>query len=183
MTHRLRVPYVSQLGPGAEFGTGDCGLTCVTAIARACGHPEISVDEVCRLTSLRRGFLGAHITGDVAYAARRLGIALHYAAELTAERIERELANGRPVILLVFYPLLERRFDPAYRDGHFILVHGASGGRFYYDDPYWPDAARGEDLSMAREALVAASWATGAHFRTPGQGLLLRSHQLPVAVG
>ena len=178
-TKRLVIPYVSQLGPGASYGIGDCGIACVTALGRAFGAQK-TVDEVSKLTKLPEGYLGAHIIDDIAGAAKKLGITLRYVSNLNAGHIERELLAHRTVILLVYYPSLIEKFDKSYSQGHFITVHGMDAEHFYYDDPYWPSAREGENKRLKKAALMAAANKTVA-FRTPGQALLLVGRTLPEA--
>jgi GH24 family phage-related lysozyme (muramidase) len=174
---RLRIPYVSQLGPQADYGRGDCGIACVTQLALAAGR-TITVNALSEMAGLQPGYTWAHIMIHVHTAARKMGIQLEYHSKITADRITREILDNRSVLLLVYYPMLDKRFDKGYRSGHFITVHGTEGDHFYYDDPYWPSARQGEDIRISKAALIAAAHATGDHFKMPGQALLLRSHRL-----
>jgi GH24 family phage-related lysozyme (muramidase) len=175
---RLIIPWVSQLGPGADYASADCGMACLAQLTRAFVRQTTTVDELARLAGLGPK-QNAHITQHVQATAAKLGIRLDYKSGLTVKAIEDELRDNRSVLLLVFYPALEKRYDANYRMGHYITVHGMSGDHFFYDDPYWRNQRDGEDIRISKTKLMAAANQTGDHFRTPGMGLLLRSHRLP----
>ena len=179
---RLIIPYVSQNGLGATYGKGDCGIACLTALGRAVGQ-SMTVDAVGKLAGLAEGYTWSHILSHVKYVATRMGITLSWHPRTTAQHLVAELEANRTAILLVYYPLLQKRRLADYTEGHFIQVTGyevvEGQTYFFYDDPEWLAQKDGEDIRISAEALMAAAWKTGAHFKTPGQALFLRSHTLP----
>ena len=178
MGTRLKCYWTSQLGPDAALGRGDCGLACAASLVRTLTDAECTVDELAGMTDLAPGFRAVHIT-EIARVLRRKGVHTVWAGRLTPDDVRRHLDARRALILLVDYVRLPARFDATYDAGHFILVHGYDDAdTFYYDDPYWPDVARGEDLQMSGHTLTDAS-GPSRHYYTPHQALVLTGPLLP----
>lgn len=181
---RLRIRCALQNGPGAGWGWGDCGMAGVTSLVQTLINPSITVDNVGQAAGFMRGYTSASLAG-VRHAAALFGIRLEPRSSLTAEQIGAELDAHRSVLVLVHYPLLPKRRLASYTGGHFITVHGyevtPEGTWFYYDDPEWLRQSDAEDIRISAAQLRRAMWSTGSHARYPGNGLLLRSHKLPVA--
>ena len=142
---QLVAPWVSQLGPGAEYAPGDCGPAIVAMWLRFLGH-QVTVDEVSRQSGLDQGFrytMPAHLIK----AARHWGLALYWRKGLTVADLVNELDAGRPCIVLVNYPSLPTRYSSTYRDGHWLLVVGYDEEGLIYHDPYFPSDpySRNED--------------------------------------
>lgn len=177
---RLIIPYVSQLVPKTEtdFAQGDCGPSCLTALARAKTGRHIPVDEISRAIRPGGNFFATSVS-ELANFAPRYGVTLKIVSRVTKTQLEQQLNARHSVILLVYYPALPRalKYDPRYSYNHFITVHGMDGDLFYYDDPFWPDN-RGENKAIAKDSLIYA--ANRVVEATPGLSLFTTNVTLPV---
>ncbi|MGH2545147.1 MAG: C39 family peptidase, partial [Ardenticatenaceae bacterium] len=171
---RLVLPYVSQLGPSAGYGSGDSGVATVTSLVRAVAGTAHSVDDVARAAGLPPKFTSVSIH-KLRQAAAAYGIKLSATRKVSRELVEKELLRDQPVILQVAYARLPQRYDPLYSGDHFVLVHGMDEDAFYYDDPYYPNAT-GADLGIAKEGLMQAVYALSNVGSGPAQALRCRSH-------
>jgi len=146
---RLPVPWMSQLGPGAEFAPGDCGPACLAMWLDFLGF-DVTVDDVSAHSGLDRGFrytTPAHLI----HAARYWNVNLYWRRYLSLADLADALDAGQPCIVLVNYPSLPERYDARYQAGHWLLVTGYDTTDVIYHDPYWPSdrgryvyATRGE---------------------------------------
>jgi uncharacterized protein YvpB len=133
---RLAVPWVSQLGPGADFAPGDCGPACLAMWLRWLGKGPVTVDQVSAQVNLRRGYRytkPAHLIR----AARAWGVDLYWRYGLSLDDLRAEIDWGQPAIVLAHYPFLPLRYDMRYSAGHWILVNGYSEDKVVYLDPYF----------------------------------------------
>lgn len=143
---RLLVPWLSQLGPDADYARGDCGPACLAMWLRYQGH-DVIVDDVspwCRTRpfSYTRP---AHIY----WGARHWGVRLYWQRYLYLRDIIAELDAGQPVIVLVNYPALLERYDANYTGGHWLLVVGYTDPEIIYHDPYWSTTGANVRISKA----------------------------------
>jgi len=132
----LDVPYLSQLGPDAAFAPGDCGTAVLAMWLNYLGD-EVTVDEVSYASRLDQGFkytTPAHLI----WAARTWSVDLYWQRNLTVDVLRAEIDAGQPCIVLVNYPSLpsRMRYDPNYKDGHWLLVVGYDAMAFKIHDPY-----------------------------------------------
>jgi len=137
----LAVPWVSQLGDGANYAPGDCGAACLASWLLYLGHEGVTVDLVSANVGLAPGYrytMPAHIIR----AAMALGENLYWRRGLSLADLRAEIDRGQPVIVLGHYDYLPDRYDPAYKKGHWFLIVGYSSDGFTYLDPYWPSDGR-----------------------------------------
>ena len=154
----LDVPYLSQLGPDAAFAPGDCGTAVLAMWLNYLGK-AVTVDEVSAQTRLDRGFnytMPAHLI----WAARHWGVDLYWQRNLTLDVLRAEIDAGQPCIILVNYPSLpsRMRYDPNYKDGHWLLVVGYDTMTFKIHDPYHSTEIGGAFVSLTI-AELDKSWA------------------------
>lgn len=174
---RLSVPWLSQLGPNANFAPGDCGPACVAMIVRAMGK-DVVVNDVSRATGQAGGFTSVHVD-QLRYAASRFGAKLVWSNTTSYARMESELASGHPVIALVHYPFLPRKYDANYNAGHYVVVVGINGDKLEYLDPYWPDEAGGRVVCLKSD--FGRAWGMAISFKTPWQVLVLQNATVPLS--
>ncbi len=131
------IPYLSQLGPDADFAPGDCGPASMAMVLRHQTGIPITVDQVSEATGNPEGF---RFTNNMTLirTARKWDVSMYWARHLIVERLIDELNAGRPVIALVHYPSLPIRYDPKYPYSHFIVLVGYDDKDLYYHDPYFP---------------------------------------------
>lgn|SRR5574341_1528584 len=173
---RLDVPWMSQLGAGADYGIGDCAEACVAMVLRFLGKPIESIDQVSMAAGLPRGFT-VSAWWDAVRAAGMFGVVLEHAHSQKLEQLISELHAGRPVIVLLNYQSIPipLRSSATYNNGHFVVAVGCDEQSLLVHDPYWPAAQQGSFLRYTRADFDRA-WST----RAPGntlvrQALLLRS--------
>lgn len=150
MSDHLHVPWVGQNVATVntdDFSNSDCGPACVAMWLAYWQNPR-TVDEVSEATSLQRGYKST-APDHLIRAAQHYGLTLKRAFNLTREVIAAQLQNLNPVIVLVHYGSLLRRYDAKYKAGHWIIVTGLDGDTVIYNDPLWQSAADGEAIRIA----------------------------------
>lgn len=150
---KLDIPWLSQLGDGANYAPGDCGPAVLAMWLNFLGHTA-SVDDVSRATNKAQGF---HFTtvGDLNAAAVNWGLLLTWSKNRQAADLYRQLDAGRPVIALVYYPALPVRYDPKYPWCHWVLVVGYGDDNIIYHDPYYKDG-QGAFVEISEQAFMSA---------------------------
>lgn len=134
---QLDIPWRGQNLPEVlsdDFSNSDCGATCL-AMWLGYRNVTVTIDEVSQATGLPRHYTGAR-PDHLIQAASFFHLPLKRQFALGAGAIRHELAAGRPVILLVHYRTLPKRFDPNFRSGHWILATGYTPLNCLYHDPY-----------------------------------------------
>lgn len=137
----LPVPYVSQLGPGADRFVNDSGAAAGAMLARAYTEKVPSPDEFfsrCGQTSDKALTLAQIATGLAAY-----GVSVEQRVSLKLSDLALVLFSGRPAILLVKYDVLtaagltpETDVNP-----HSLVAVGLDWERVYIHDPLRRDAS------------------------------------------
>jgi hypothetical protein len=152
----LPVPYVSQIGPGANKYNSDCGAACCTMIMKAyVPATTMTVDQFYDETGVTSGFLSVEHLRQV---LARYGIATTYEANMTLPKLFELLWQGKPVIILYKYGVavdakLTERKD--FRSAHFALAVGIDNKYVYIHDPYCSNesgAARAYPIQIFLEA-------------------------------
>lgn len=163
------VPWLSQLGPDAAYSNSDCGPACVAMWLRS-RNQSVTVDQISKSTGLPTGYRYT-TPGNLITAGHAFGLELARVLGLTVDRLKQEIDAGRPVLCLVHYASLFKRYDQNFKAGHWVLVIGYTDQSIIYHDPYWPDTAG------ASIAIPIAQFETALHDckidgNTPDQGLV-----------
>jgi hypothetical protein len=167
----LPVPYRSQLAADAGFGKGDCGPASFAMVLNALAF-YISVDALGRILEKPANYTITNLRELQTLARDTFGFALGYRSRMTLAEVREAIEARRPIIALVWYPLLPNRFDPAYTNGHFVVIVGVEDEAIIYHDPYYRGQA-GATLKGSWEAFSKAWSAVGnGAFNVPRQGLL-----------
>jgi hypothetical protein len=140
----LAVPYVSQLGPGADVHRNDCGAACAAMLLRAYLGLALTPDEF---------YTKFAIPGDVYLtvlqvrnAMGSLGLLTDFRAGLSLQDVFNTIATGKPLVTLLRYRTLsaagltERPFEGP----HFAVAVGMDCKNIYLHDPLYTDPAAGE---------------------------------------
>jgi ABC-type bacteriocin/lantibiotic exporter with double-glycine peptidase domain len=168
---QLNVPWIGQNVPDVstdDYSGSDCGPACVAMWLGFSGK-QVTVDQVSEAAGLPAGYrytLGAHLI----VAAKVLGLRLARVTNITTNLIKGLIDAGTPLIVLVHYGSLPRRFDPKFTKGHWIIITGYTDQRVIYNDPYWPDEA-GRAIDMSWTELEKALSDCALDGNTPRQGL------------
>jgi LysM repeat protein len=169
----LGVPYASQFD-GSQFAATDCGPASVAmAINYATGEhltPLQARQAIMRLPG--GGYASNPSAGtavqDLAKLARAHNVEpfLGDGAASTGwgpERIRHHLQQGHPVIVLTRLAFLPG-YSPNSQIDHYILLTGANGTGYVYNDPALPNGAK---KAISEKQLQTAQRAAGV----PGQGV------------
>lgn len=154
-----------------DYAGNDCGTACLAMWLGYRGQ-SVTVDQVSKATGLSRGFsytLPAHLIT----AAGAFGLTLRRQFNITLDLIKLFINTGEPLIVLVHYGSMPKRFSDTFRAGHWILVTGVGDDYVIYNDPLaqdlsgqsikapWSDFAQAMDDckidgNIARQGLVQA---------------------------
>lgn len=166
---KLDVPFVSQLGTGAEKRNNDCGVACALMLhsyrmKQAGLQPmKLAVNRLLDDTPLAAEDKPLGLAALVNLLTL-YGVTASTAQSLRAASIKAEIDAGRPPILLVNYrPIGGESF------GHYVVVTGYGARGFWLHDPY----KRGRDIYITSEALEAAQTEMGGIASYPYQAVIL----------
>jgi len=140
----LPVPYVSQLGAGAEAHKNDCGAACAVMFLRAYLNTTMTPDEF---------YANVSVQGDpylsvqtIRNAMSKWGVLTTFKAGLTMADLFNTFATGKPAILLIRYKTLEDAglTEKHYEGPHFAVGVGMDSKYVYLHDPLYTKASDGE---------------------------------------
>ncbi len=140
----LPVPYISQLGPGAELHNNDCGAASAVMLMRAYQKSSLTPN----------GFYGQfNISGDpflsvnqIKNAMNTMGLLTEFRAGLSIPDLFNLIASGKPSIVLIRYKTLYEAglTEKTFQGPHFAVVVGLDPKYVYLHDPLYTDPAIGE---------------------------------------
>lgn len=156
----LPVPWISQLGLGADANRNDCGAASGLMLLRAYHPvPSMTVDEFYKLahpgevnTPLYLGEIAAALSSQEAPVEVRYG--------LEAPDLYDFLRRRRPVIALIHYGTLVEQTLTQFSDfmgAHFVIVVGMDIERVYIHDPYTTTLEWGQALAVPVD-LFETAW-------------------------
>ena len=140
----LPVPYVSQLGPGAEAHANDCGAASAVMLMRAYQKSMMTPDDF---------YQQFNIPGDpylsvtqLQRALTSLGILTDFCPGLSIQDLFSLMASGKPAIVLIRYKVLYEAglTEKTFQGPHFAVVVGLDPKYIYIHDPLYTDPAVGE---------------------------------------
>ena len=140
----LPVPYLSQIGDGAEKHKNDCGAACAVMLLRAYTNTTMTSDQFYALFNIQGDpYLSVPTLRD---AMGKLGVLTGFKAGLTMADLFNTLATGKPVILLIRYKTLEDAglTERHYEGPHFAVGVGMDSKYIYLHDPLYTRVLDGE---------------------------------------
>jgi N-acetylmuramoyl-L-alanine amidase len=139
----LPVPYVSQLGPGAEAHNNDCGAASAVMLLRAYLNIQMTPDEFYTKFSLS-GDPYLTVT-QLRNAMSSIGLLTDFRATLALQDLFAALAAGKPSIVLLRYKVLFEAglTEKSFQGPHFAVVVGMDLKNIYLHDPLYTDPANG----------------------------------------
>jgi hypothetical protein len=140
----LPVPYVSQLGAGAEAHSNDCGAACAVMLLRAYTHTPMTPDQFYALFNIPGDpYLSVTALRD---ALGKSGVLTSFNAGLTMADLFNTFATGKPAILLIRYKTLEDAglTEKHFEGPHFAVGVGMDSRNIYLHDPLYTNPANGE---------------------------------------
>jgi len=140
----LPVPYVSQLGVGADTHKNDCGATCAVMLLRAYLNIVMTPDEFYTKFAIQWDlYLSVPQMRD---AMSSLGLLTDFRANLALQDLFTFLAASKPVIVLLRYKVLEEAglTEKKFEGPHFAVVVGIDSKNIYLHDPLYTNPLDGE---------------------------------------
>jgi hypothetical protein len=140
----LPVPYVSQLGAGAEGHKNDCGATCAVMLLRAYLNIVMTPDEFYTKFAIQWDpYLSVPQLRD---AMSSLGLLTDFRANLTLQDLFTFLAASKPVIVLLRYKALAEAglTEKTFAGPHFAVVVGIDCKNIYLHDPLYTNPLDGD---------------------------------------
>jgi hypothetical protein len=140
----LPVPYLSQIGEGAEKHRNDCGAACAVMLLRAYTNTTMTPDQFYGLFN---------ITGDpylsvptLRNAMGKLGVLTTFKVGLAMADLFNTLATGKPVIVLIRYKVFEDAglTERSYEGPHFAVAVGMDSKYIFLHDPLYTRVSDGE---------------------------------------
>jgi len=145
-TTLLPVPYVSQLGPGADARKNDCGAASSIMLLKAyLPNFEMTPDEFYTRFAIPGADPYLSVT-QLRNAIGNLGLLTDFRATLTMQDLFAFLAAGKPVIVLLRYKVFEDAglTEKQFEGPHFAVVVGMDIRNIYIHDPLYTNPADGE---------------------------------------
>jgi len=140
----LPVPYVSQLGTGAEAHKNDCGAASAVMLLRAYVNSTMTPDDF---------YAAFNVQGDpylsvptLREAMGKSGVLTNFKAGLLMADLFNTFATGKPVIVLIRYKTLEDAglTEKHYEGPHFAVGVGMDSKYIYLHDPLYTKPSDGE---------------------------------------
>ena len=129
----MNIPYVGQVGAGANEHGSDCGAACAAMILAYVGKPVSSVDAL--YNEAKPSGDGYLWVSDVMAMLFRRGIDCDWDAPITTDRLVALAKAGNPVIALIDYDELEAIRPNRFDGSHFVVVYDGDDKDIYIHDP------------------------------------------------
>ncbi len=154
----LPVPYMSQLGAGADAYHNDCGAASGAMLIKAYTGDIMTPDDFYRATGQESdAYLSAN---QLATVLTTKGIATEWRENMTLVDLFETLAGGRPPIVLFNYGALREKVgdleNTTFAGGHFAVTVGIDTQNVYLHDPLW--SVEEEDSGGAALAIPHVDW-------------------------
>ncbi len=175
----LAVPYVSQLGSGAEAHKNDCGAASAIMLLRAyITNFQMTPDEFYTRFAIPGTDPYLSVT-QLRNALGSLGLLTDFKANLSIPDLFTHLAAGKPLIALLRYKVFEDAglTEKHFEGPHFAVVVGMDIKYVYLHDPLYTKAADGEAHPYPLE-LFWRAWkevATDPRVRNPERSAIIPS--------
>jgi len=127
------VPYVGQVGPGADEHGNDCGPACAAMVMKFFGVDTPPVDAL--FNEVQPSGDSYTSFGDICKLWDARGIDADYAQEVGLGELYEYLIKGAPVVALIRYGALESIRPNTFKGSHFVVVIGMDLQNVYIHDP------------------------------------------------
>jgi len=171
----LPVPYVTQLGEGADAHKNDCGAACATMFLRAYTDTTMTPDEFYTTFNIQGDPYLSVVT--IRNAMSKQGVLTSFKAGLTMADLFNTFATGKPAIVLIRYKALEDLglTEKHYEGPHFAVAVGMDTKYIYLHDPLYTNVSDGEAHPYPLDAFWKA-WkevAMDANFPNPERSAII----------
>lgn len=173
----LPIPYRSQLAADAGYGRGDCGPSVLASILLAM-MVYITIDALGKILQKPANYTISTMR-ELQQLAREFRIDLGYKGNMTLAQVTALIANRQSIIALVWYPEMPNRYDPDYRNGHFVVIIGVEGDTIIYHDPYYRNTDGAALRALWSDFSRGWSAVGNGAFNVPRQGLIAPALPLP----
>ena len=133
MTLKLSVPYVGQVGDGANGHGNDCGPASAAMVIKFAGADCPTVDEL--FDEVQPAGDAYTSFGDLAKLQDARGIDVDYAQGVSNGELYEFLTRGMPLIALIRYGALASIRPNKFTGSHFVVVIGIDLDTVYIHDP------------------------------------------------
>jgi len=171
----LPVPYVTQLGAGADTHKNDCGAACAVMLLRAYTQTMMTPDQFYTNFNIQGDpYLSVPTLRD---AMGKLGVMTSFKAALTMADLFNTFATGKPAIVLIRYKTLEDAglTEKHYEGPHFAVAVGMDTKYVYLHDPLYTNVSDGEAHPYPLD-IFWKSWkdvATDSRFPNPERAAII----------
>ena len=163
----MNIPYVGQVGAGANQHYNDCGAAAADGIVGWAGLPMPTVDD---LYNEVRPFGDSYLqVADVMRLLFTRGIDCDWDAGVSTDRLVA-LVQKAPCIALIDYDELEAIRPNKFDGSHFVTVIGGDDKYIYIHDPLNTPTS-GENIKVSR-AMWDRAW-TNLDDKNPDRGLII----------
>jgi len=127
------VPYVGQVGTGANEHYNDCGPTSAAMVIKFYGANFTTIDVL--FNEVQPSGDSYTSFGDICKLWDARGIDADYAQEVSLGELYEYLVKGAPVVALIRYGALESIRPNTFKGSHFVVVIGMDLQNVYIHDP------------------------------------------------
>jgi len=155
-TALLPVPYISQLGEGADKYNNDCGAAAGAMLIQAYSGKSISPDKFYEETG-QSSDLYLNAT-QIMRVLRKYDITCTWQEELDLSDLFTHLRQNRPLIVLINYKTIQEAIETqsSFSGPHFSTAVGLNIRSVYIHDPLWSDE-KGKALAIPIDIFIE-SW-------------------------
>lgn len=163
----LGVPYVSQLGVGADKHKSDCGAASAGMIIEAYTNKTIDTDTLYDLGNTSSdGYLSVvQVQKILSY----YNVATEWRSNMSKLDLIDILINSKPCIVLfnygTFRSKIGKSFDTHFNGAHFATMIGVDTKYFYISDPLW-QGQNGYAIPIKHEDWIY-TWKSAAQDQNP----------------
>jgi hypothetical protein len=156
MTSILNVPYIGQVGEGANAHGNDCGASSVAMIIKMLTNNVPTVDSLYdEVKPSGDSYLSV---SDLMILLNKRGIKCDWDAGYAIKDLYWTLTDGIPVIALIRYGALSPIRPNKFTGSHFIVVIGIDLTHVYIHDPL-NSVSSGENIAIPIE-MFESCWST-----------------------
>ncbi len=177
MTSILNVPYVGQVGVGANEHGNDCGPTSAAMVIGYFGLTVPTVDSLFNEVVPSGDYYTSF--GDISRLLDNRGISPNYDANVSTKDLFWILAGGVPAIALIRYGALSTIRPNKFAGSHFIVVIGMDLDTVYINDPL-NTPTTGEHVAVPM-AMFETAWSTVGD-GNPQRSLIYPNKKLGVVI-
>lgn len=173
MTSILSVPYIGQVGPGANEHGNDCGAAELQGVFTYAGKPAASVDALYN-EIFPSGDAYLSVAGLMQASFKR-SIDCDWDAPISTDRLVALVKAGNPVIALIKYGDLAKIRPNPFKGSHFVTVIDGDDKTVTIHDPL-NSPTSGANIKVPR-AMWDDCW-TGLDDQNPDRGGIIFNLQM-----